>query len=85
MDVIRTVLSLLLVLGMMAAAYVWLKRRGNMSSSSDRRMRIVERLSIDAKRSILLLEVDGEEIVVGMGNDSFAPIKPLQKEGGDHA
>lgn len=81
MDVIRTLLSLILVIGMMVAGYIWLKRRGNMPGSSDRRMRVIERLPIDARRSILLMEIDGEEIMVGVGGESFTALKTLDSSG----
>ncbi len=85
LGVIRTLLSLILVIGMMVAAYYWLKRRGTVPGATTRRMRVVERLPIDARRSLLLLEVDGEELVVGVGSDTLSPIKSLKKKGGDDA
>ena len=85
LEVFRTLVSLAIVLGMLAAAYYWLKRRGTRPGTTQKRMRIVERLSIDTRRSIVLLQVDGEEIVVGVGNDSMAPIKTLVKGATDEA
>lgn len=83
MEALRTVLSLVIVLGMMLAVYYWLKRRGNMPSASQRRMRVLERVSLDSRRSIVLLRIDDEEIVVGVGNDSISHLKIISK-GDDH-
>lgn len=73
--------SLVFVLGGMVGVYFWLKRRGGMPGSGDRRMKVVERLSLDTRRSIFLVKVDDEEILVGVGNDTVTPIKTLDKRG----
>lgn len=75
--VVRLVVTLLLVIGAMLATFFWLKRRGGLPGAAQKRMRVVERLPIDSRRSILLLQVDGEEIVVGVGNDTLSPITRL--------
>ncbi len=85
LEILRMVVSLVIVLGMMYAAYYWLKRRGAMPGTAQKRMRIVERLPIDTRRSILLLQVDGEEILVGVGNDTLSAIKTLKQGAGDEA
>ncbi|MBN2164431.1 MAG: flagellar biosynthetic protein FliO [Pontiellaceae bacterium] len=79
--VIRMLTSLILVLGAMAGIYFWLKRRGGVPGSGQRRMRVIERLAVDSRRSILLLQVDDEEIVVGVGNDGMSRIKTLSPKG----
>jgi flagellar biosynthetic protein FliO len=85
LGVMRTLFSLVLVIGMMVAAYYWIKRRGGTPGAAVRRMRVIERLPVDTRRSILLLEVDGEELLVGVGNDTLSPIKTLKQKGGDNA
>lgn len=78
LEVFRMLVSLILVLGGMIGVYIWLKRRGGiMPGSGERRMRVVERLSLDTRRSILLVRVDDEEILVGVGNDTVTLIKTL--------
>lgn len=79
LELLRMVVSLVIVLGMMYAIYRWLKQRGGMPGATQKRLRIVERLPIDARRSILLVQVDGEELLVGVGNDTLTPIKTLTK------
>lgn len=69
--------SLAIVMGMLFAAYRWFKHRGTLPGAAARRMRVVERLPVDTRRSILLVEIDGEELVVGIGTDSITPIKTL--------
>ena len=80
MDALRTVLSLIIVIGMMLAVYYWLKRRGNMPGASQRRMRVLERVALDSRRSIVLLQIDDEEIVIGVGNDSINSLKVVHRE-----
>lgn len=86
LEVFRVLFSLVLVLGGMIGAYIWLKRRGGiMPGSNERRMRVIERLSVDTRRSILLIKVDDEEILVGVGNDTVTPIKTLKPRTDDEA
>ncbi|MDF7800910.1 flagellar biosynthetic protein FliO [Pontiellaceae bacterium B1224] len=83
LEIIRMVVSLVIVLGMMYAVYYWLKRRGAMPGATQKRLRVIERLPIDARRSILLLQIDGEEFLVGVGGDTIAPLKNLKQGAGD--
>jgi flagellar protein FliO/FliZ len=85
LEVFRMLFSLVLVLGAMIGGYIWLKRRGGMPGSGERRMRVIERLSLDTRRSILLVRVDDEEILVGVGNDTVTPIKTLKPRSDDEA
>jgi len=82
-EIFRALISLIVVLGMVFVAYYWMKRRGTVLGTSSRRMRIVERLPIDGRRSILLLQVDGQEMVLAVGTDSIAPIQTLGKGAAD--
>lgn len=84
-ELLRMVVSLVIVLGMMFAVYYWLKRRNVMPGKTQKRMRIIERLPIDTRRSILLLEIDGEELIVGIGNDTLSPLKTLKQGAADEA
>lgn len=81
MAVLRSLFSLVLVIGMMVAVFVWLKRRGSVPGVANRRMRVVERLAVDTRRSILLIEVDGRELLVGVGNDTLSPLQTLERGG----
>ena len=83
LEIIRMVVSLVIVLGMMYAVYCWLKRRGTMPGATQKRLRVIERLPIDTRRSILLLQIDGEDILVGVGSDTITPIKSLKQEVGN--
>lgn len=78
-ELLRMVVSLVIVLGMMAAVYYWLKRRNVMPGKTQKRMRVIERLPIDTRRSILLLQIDGEELIVGVGNDTLSSLKTLER------
>ncbi len=85
LEIMRMLFSLAMVLAAMAGTYFWFKRRGGMPGASQRRMRVIERLAIDSRRSLLLVRIDGEEMVVGVGNDGIRPIKTLEARGGDEA
>jgi flagellar biosynthetic protein FliO len=84
-DVARSLVSLIVVLGLMGGAYYWLKRRGNLPGTAGRRLRVIERLPIDTRRSVLLLQLDDEELVVGVGTDSITPILTRKKGSDDEA
>lgn len=66
---LRSVGALLLVLGLMAGA-LWAVRRFNISlprtlgARPDKRLCVVERLSLDQKRSLALVRLDGAEHLV---------------------
>jgi flagellar protein FliO/FliZ len=85
MEIFRMLISLALVIGLVFVAYYWLKRRGNMPGLGQKRMRVVERLAVDTRRSILLVEVDGQEMLIGVGNDTISPIKTLKQGPGNEA
>jgi flagellar biogenesis protein FliO len=55
----------------------------NRVRSPGRRMRIIERISVAAKTTLVLAEVDGKKILMAVGNDkvSFHP-SPAQEENG---
>ncbi|MDZ7895791.1 MAG: flagellar biosynthetic protein FliO [Sphingobium sp.] len=63
---VRTLGALAAVLGMLAGA-LWAVRRydiklpGRVGAGRDQRLQVVERISIDPKRSLLLIRRDGEE------------------------
>ncbi len=85
LEIFRMLVSLVVVIGLMAVVYYWLKRRGNMPGIGQRRMRVIERLPVDTRRSVLLVEVDGQEMLIGVGNDAITPIKTLSQGAGDEA
>lgn len=48
-----------------------------MLPGSTRRMKVLERLPVDARRSIMLLEVDGESLLLGVSGEQIALLKTL--------
>lgn len=84
-EIFRALISLIVVLGMIFLAYYWMKRRGTILGTAQKRMRIVERLPIDGRRSILLLQVDDKELVLAVGTDSVTPIQTLEMGATDEA
>jgi flagellar protein FliO/FliZ len=72
---LRMLGSLLLVLAMLVGA-VWVIRRYDLKlpgriggESNARRLHIIERLSIDPRRSLLLIRCDGAEHLLLLGPD----------------
>lgn len=79
-SLMRTLGALGLVLGVLAAA-LWVVKRydlrlpGRVSTTRRRRVELVERLSVDAKRSLALIRRDGCEHLVLIGPDGHAVIE----------
>ena len=69
LELIRTLGALAVVLGLLAGG-LWAVKRynialpGRVGGSSDRRLQLVERLSVDTKRSAVLLRRDGQEHLI---------------------
>ena len=67
------------VLALLLGVNYWLRRRGNPFAAAGKsaRMQIVERVAVDHRRSILLIEVDGERIVVSACPDRIEQLAVL--------
>lgn len=71
----RVLGALALVLGLLVVA-LWAVRRfnislpGSLASRQDKRLAVVEQLSIDAKRKLLLLRRDGREHLILISAES---------------
>ena len=80
LSMFRTVGALGLVLGMLAAA-LWAVKRydiklpGRVSTGSRKRVEVVERLALDAKRSVALIRRDGREHLVLIGPDGSTTLE----------
>ncbi|MBO9713479.1 flagellar biosynthetic protein FliO [Sphingomonas sp.] len=81
LGLLRTLGALGLVLGMLASA-LWVVKRYDLrlpgrvtGGSRRRRIELVERLSVDAKRSVALIRRDGCEHLVLMGPDGHAVLE----------
>ncbi|MBO9623719.1 MAG: FliO/MopB family protein [Sphingomonas sp.] len=80
LSMLRTLGALGLVLGMLAGA-LWVVRRydiklpGRVSGTGRKRVELVERLSVDAKRSVALIRRDGCEHLVLIGPDGHAVLE----------
>lgn len=77
---LRTLGALGLVLGMLAGA-LWMVKRydiklpGRVSATSRKRVELVERLSLDQKRSVALIRRDGHEHLVLIGPEGSATLE----------
>ncbi len=80
LSMLRTLGALGVVLGMLAGA-LWFVRRydvklpGRVSATRRKRVELVERLSVDAKRSIALIRRDGCEHLILIGPEGHATIE----------
>jgi flagellar protein FliO/FliZ len=90
LSMLRTLGALGIVLGMLAGALWFVKRYdvklpGRVTNSRRKRIEIVERLSVDAKRSVALIRRDGMEHLVMFGPEGQSTIEtgiaaPIQAE-----
>jgi flagellar protein FliO/FliZ len=80
LSMMRTLGALGMVLGMLAGA-LWMVRRydiklpGRVSGSGRKRVELVERLAVDAKRSIALIRRDGCEHLILMGPEGHITLE----------
>jgi flagellar protein FliO/FliZ len=80
LSMIRTVGALGVVLGMLAGA-LWVVRRydiklpGRVSGSARKRVELVERLAVDAKRSVALIRRDGCEHLILIGPEGHVTLE----------
>jgi flagellar biogenesis protein FliO len=79
-SLLRTLGSLGMVLGLLAGA-LWVVRRydiklpGRVGTTHRKRVELVERLSLDAKRSVALIRRDGAEHLILISPDGHAVIE----------
>jgi len=80
LSMLRTIGALGMVLGMLAGALWFVKRYdvklpGRVSNARRKRIEIVERLSVDGKRSVALIRRDGMEHLVMFGPEGQSTIE----------
>jgi flagellar biogenesis protein FliO len=75
----RTIGATVLILGLLFAVNYWLRKRGVGTKPAGRaaRLRIVERVALDHRRSILLIEADGQGLVVAAGTERIETLAVL--------
>lgn len=75
----RSLVSLLAVFGAMWAGYRWVRRTRGIAAPSERRMKVIERLPLDTKRSLLLLRIDEESVVLGVSGEQISLLKTIEQ------
>jgi len=76
---LRMLWGLLVVLGIMFAAYYLLRKRVTAFQQQGKGIiTILETRHIHPKKSLMLIEVRGKEYLVGAGGDAITTIVPLQ-------
>jgi flagellar protein FliO/FliZ len=81
----RSLFSLIIVLGAMFGVMYWLRRRGCLPGAVPSRMRVIERLPLDTRRQILLVDIDGRELVLGVTQESISMLQELRERRDDEA
>lgn len=78
-SLLRSAGATILVLGLLFGVNYWLRKRSGRFTGADRsaRLRIVERVAVDHRRGILLIEADGERIVASVCADRIEPLAVL--------
>jgi flagellar biosynthetic protein FliO len=78
---VKTAGALLLILGVIVCLFYGLKklRLGSAASSGLSRMRLLNTMSLAPKRSVALIEVRDEWLVVGVGTDSVTLLTRLNR------
>lgn len=77
----RLVVSLLLVGGLGAAAYIMTKKMGHkISAASGKNIKIIEAASIGNQRHILLVECQARKFLIGSSGQTISLISELDKE-----
>ncbi|MEI6211068.1 MAG: flagellar biosynthetic protein FliO [bacterium] len=86
-SLLRSLGATIAVLGLLFGVNYWLRKRSGRFTGAIKsaRLQIVERVAIDHRRGILLIEVDGERIVAAVSADRIEPLavlpsKPRQRE-----
>jgi flagellar protein FliO/FliZ len=78
---LRTVVSLVLVVGLIVCLFYLLRRWrfGALAASHQAAMRLVGTLSLAPRRSLALVEIDDQWLVVGIGADQVTLIAKLER------
>lgn len=71
----RSLGATMFVLGVLAAVNLYI-RKGKFGKlgRTESRIRLLERFAVDQKRSLMLVEVDGQKVLLGVGNDSISRV-----------
>jgi flagellar biosynthetic protein FliO len=80
-NAIKTAGSLLLVLGLIICLFYFLKkmRFGSSSTPGAARLRLISSLSVAPKRSVALLELRDQWLVVGIGTESVTLLSQMNR------
>ena len=70
--------SLLLVLGLIVAFFFILKKINTMGKHTSSRIKMKSRLYLDNKRYLTIVEIDGDEFLLGVG-ENITLLKELNK------
>jgi flagellar protein FliO/FliZ len=85
-DLVRAMFALALTLGLIGLAAVALRKYGPDAISrisaqkKDRRLKIVESLTLDPARRILIIECDGRERMILLGEGRFVADLPAKAD-----
>ena len=81
-DWLQYLLSFALVIGLLLALLFTLRKlqNGNMLRKSANRMHILETLSVGPRQKIVLIQVDGREVLVGITAQQMTALSPWSEK-----
>lgn len=77
---LKSLVILLVLLGVMMAMLKLLRRYGHLKTGSGNRLRVVEAISLGGHERALLLCIDNTELLVGVSQGRVAPLLQLSGE-----
>jgi len=80
---VKTLLALGVILGLAIVfiRYLMPKMSFTAKYSADQKIKITDRLPIDARRSLLIVEVENKRCVVGLAENGFSHVLDLDPKG----
>ncbi len=80
---VKTLLALGLILGLAVVfiKYLMPKMAFTLKQSANQKIKITERLPLDARRSLLIVEVEGKRSLIGLSENGFSHVMDLNPKG----
>ncbi|EKD42139.1 MAG: hypothetical protein ACD_73C00315G0005 [uncultured bacterium] len=80
---VKTLLAMTVILSLavLFIKYLMPKLSVNMSRSGSQLIKILDRLPVDARRSLLVIEVNGQKSLVGLSDAGFTHLMKLDPKG----
>ena len=76
-EVLQGVISLVLIIPLIIATVYLLKRFGKFPSRSTARLKLIDQLTLAPKHQLLIVEVDGQPILLGLSPNQINHIEQV--------